>query len=223
MAHAVLQVAIFLFGLGLSHGREYCKIHDYVVGMCPNYCCGSRSFQYCCSQCSNSINYHSECAVSMILGGIVSLIIFLIVILVIIAICRGCICSSRTGITRRGRVLSLDEYLVVTNPNYRQSGQFILSPAQYLRSDNEHLPGSYPKNQMYTPPPPYFQEYGTVNKPSTWIYLYSLNICEPENMYYQLIYNLQMVLCFYLTLVHILCIKYQTDWSGKIFDNYRII
>ena len=151
----LLRFILGVISVTLIQGGEFCPNTFF---QCPDYCCGTLR---CCSSCSQSVLSHPECVTYYsystpgIIGGIVSSIIGFIIILTIILLCCGCICSTRTGIQRRGHIISTQQatVTVVTQmPAAHPQGHHAYPPPSYnyppaVQGDQYKYPQApYPTN-----------------------------------------------------------------------------
>lgn len=120
----VLILLVVFYFVVVNNAYEVCPNN---MMYCPYYCCSQGRLLFCCSSCRASYRYHAACysamyiSYSAIVGIIFSMIFVLVIIGLTISVCCGCVCSSRTGIHRRGRVIPDEEVynLTVFNAQYQ--------------------------------------------------------------------------------------------------------
>ncbi|THD18348.1 hypothetical protein D915_008654 [Fasciola hepatica] len=84
-------VYLYIWILDIIEATERCVITNKdgnrIFVLCPDYCCGNRTFQYCCNNCWASANGVIWCSQTAIISGLVLLFVGVLLVLLLVSVC----------------------------------------------------------------------------------------------------------------------------------------
>ncbi|TPP62340.1 hypothetical protein FGIG_08937 [Fasciola gigantica] len=84
-------VYMYIWILDIIEATERCLITNEdgnrIFVLCPDYCCGNRTFQYCCNNCWASANGVIWCSQTAIISGLVLLFVGVLLVLLLVSVC----------------------------------------------------------------------------------------------------------------------------------------